>query len=94
MNTAEKLIKDEHLQFEPSVNGFCTDCEITVVTETLDNFCSRFETLCNQSVWIFNDDSYITVNDDQYFFDDDVTEFELIDSEWKHQGKSFSFENL
>ena len=95
MNTAKSLIESlGFIHSKPGQDGFYTDCDEETVIETLDNNCIKFDTLCDQSTWIFKDNSYITTNEDCYFTGDDIEEFEWAHSEWSHQGKSFSFLNL
>ena len=46
--------------------------------ELLNDECSNFQELLDQDTWSFTDGSYITRNEDDYFFDDNISDFELM----------------
>ncbi len=58
-------------------NSYDHEMDNAVLHELLNDSCVSFTTLCDQDVWVFGDGSYITRNVDEYFFDNDVTDFQV-----------------
>ncbi len=53
------------------------DLDSSDIQDLLAEKCASSQELLGQEVWEFSDGSYITRNEDDYFFDDDVREFEV-----------------
>jgi len=74
----EQIAKKVGLTIETCINSitFNSDTDNMEIIEMLNDECSFCQTLLGQETWSFNDGSYITRNDTDYFFGDDITDFE------------------
>lgn len=71
------LSKLNFKQSQLCYNSFDNELDNNLLHDLLNEECTSFKTLCDQDVWIFSDASYITRNVDDYFYSNDVTDFEI-----------------
>jgi len=83
MNIAEKTIKKFIDEFEDKKSAY--DAYVAIdnddLHDDLNDSAVYVKDICDQETWVMSDGSYITRVGDEYWTGEDVTDFEIIESE-------------